>query len=130
MPRATNAVASRKRRKKMIDQAKGFRGNRSKLFRYAKDALMKAKTWAYRDRKDRKHDFRSLWILRINAASRALGLPYGKFMEGLKAAGITLDRKVLADMAVRDADGFRGVFQQVKAALEAKPNALPVRAAA
>src|SRR5258708_2878585 len=100
MPRATNAPASRERRKRMLDKAKGFRGRRSKLFRYAKNAVMKAEYWSYRDRKTRKRNFRYLWISRINAAARANGLTYSRFAEGLKAAGIELDRKILADMAV------------------------------
>src|ERR671917_1670199 len=102
MPRATNAPASRERRKRVLDRAKGFRGRRSKLFRYAKDATMKAKYWAYRDRKTRKRTFRYLWIQRLNAAARAHGLTYSRFIEGLNAAGITLDRKVLSDLAITD----------------------------
>src|SRR6478735_12604007 len=120
MPRATNAPASRKRRKKMLEKAKGFRGRRSKLFRYAKNAVMKAQVWAYRDRKTRKRNFRMLWQQRINAAARAHGLTYSRFMEGVKAAGIGLDRKVLADLAVTDAAAFKAIFDKVKAALEAK----------
>ena len=100
MPRATNSPASRARRKRVIKASKGYRGRRSKLFRYAKDAQMKAKYWAYRDRKTRKRNFRSLWITRLNAAVRAEGITYSRFVEGLKAAGIALDRKVLADLAV------------------------------
>src|SRR6478736_3297973 len=120
MPRATNAPASRERRKKMLEKAKGFRGRRSKLFRYAKNAVMKAQYWAYRDRKNRKRNFRMLWQQRINAASRAHGLTYSRFIEGLKAAGIALDRKILADLAVNDAPGFKAIFDQVKAALDQK----------
>jgi large subunit ribosomal protein L20 len=120
MPRATNAPASRRRRKKIIKEAKGFRGRRSKLFRYAKNAVMKARVYAYRDRKNRKRNFRMLWQLRINAAARALGLTYSRFMEGLKAAGIDLDRKILADLAVKDEAAFKAIFDKAKAALEAK----------
>ena len=120
MPRATNAPASRKRRKKMLAKAKGFRGRRSKLFRYAKNAVMKAQYWAYRDRKTRKRNFRVLWQQRINAAARAHGLTYSRFMEGIKAAGIELDRKILADLAVTDEAAFKTIFDQAKAALEAK----------
>lgn len=120
MPRATNSPASRARRKKVIEKAKGFRGRRSKLFRYAKNAVMKAQYWAYRDRKTRKRNFRRLWQQRINAAARAHGLTYSRFMEGLKAAGIGLDRKILADLAVTDEAAFKAVFEQAKAALEAK----------
>ena len=100
MARATNAPASRERRKKVVDAARGFRGRRSKLFRYAKDATMKAKYWSYRDRKTRKRNFRILWQQRINAAARANGLTYSRFMEGVKAAGSQLDRKILADLAI------------------------------
>jgi large subunit ribosomal protein L20 len=97
MPRATNGPASRSRRKKTLDKAKGFRGRRSKLFRYAKNAVMKAQYWAYRDRKTRKRNFRMLWQQRINAAARVHGLTYSRFIEGIKACGIDLDRKVLSD---------------------------------
>ena len=120
MPRATNSPASRARRKKVLEKAKGFRGRRSKLFRYAKNAVMKAETWAYRDRKTRKRNFRMLWQQRINAAVRAHGLTYSRFMEGVKAAGIELDRKILADLAVTDEAAFKAIFDQAKAALEAK----------
>ena len=120
MPRSTNAPASRERRKRWLEKAKGFRGRRSKLYRYAKDALFKAQTWAYRDRKTRKRNFRYLWIQRINAAARANGLTYSRFMEGLKAAGITLDRKVLSDIAITDDAGFQAIVKTVVAALEQK----------
>ncbi len=86
----------------MVKKAKGYRGRRSKLFRYAKDAVMKAKYWSYRDRKTRKRTFRYLWIQRLNAAARANGMTYSRLAEGLKAAGIRLDRKILADLAVTD----------------------------
>jgi large subunit ribosomal protein L20 len=120
MPRATNAPASRKRRKRVLDKAKGFRGARSKLFRYAKDAVFKAQTWSYRDRKTRKRNFRNLWIQRINAAVRAEGLTYSRFVEGLAAAGITLDRKVLSDMAISAGDDFKALIAQAKEALANK----------
>ena len=120
MPRATNGPASRRRRKNLIDKAKGFRGRRSKLFRYAKNAIMKAQYWAYRDRKTKKRNFRMLWQQRINAAARAHGLTYSRFIEGLKAAGITLDRKVLADLAVTDEAAFKSIFDKAKAAYDAK----------
>jgi len=120
MPRATNSPASRARRKKVIEKASGFRGRRSKLFRYAKNAVMKAETWAYRDRKTRKRNFRMLWQQRINAAARALGLTYSRFMEGVKAAGIQVDRKILSDLAITDEAAFKAIFDQAKAALEAK----------
>lgn len=120
MPRATNSPASRARRKRVINASKGYRGRRSKLFRYAKDAQMKAKTWAYRDRKIRKRNFRSLWIQRLNAAVRAEGVTYNRFIEGLKAARIVLDRKVLSDLAVTNLFVFKQVVQKAVAALEAK----------
>jgi len=120
MPRATNSPASRKRRKRTLAKAKGFRGFRSKLFRYAKDAVRKAMSYAYRDRKVRKREFRKLWIQRINAATRAQGLSYSRFTEGMKAAGIELDRKVLSDMAIRDIAAFNALVQTAKQALEKK----------
>lgn len=120
MPRTTNAPASRARRKRVIKASKGFRGRRSKLFRYAKDAQMKAKTWAYRDRKNRKRTFRALWVTRLSAAARAEGLTYSRLIEGLKAAGILLDRKVLSDLAVTDLPTFQEVAGLVKSALEKK----------
>jgi large subunit ribosomal protein L20 len=121
MPRATNGPASRERRKKLLEKAKGFRGRRSKLFRYAKNAVMKAKYWAFRDRKTRKRNFRMLWQQRINAAARANGLTYSRFMEGLKASGIDLDRKVLADIAVKDESAFKTLIAKAKSALASKP---------
>ncbi len=123
MPRATNAPASRERRKRVVDSAKGYRGRRSKLFRYAKDATMKAKYWAYRDRKTRKRTFRYLWIQRLNAAVRAQGLTYSRFAEGLKAANIGLDRKVLSELAITVATAFTAIVAKVKSALEDKANA-------
>jgi large subunit ribosomal protein L20 len=123
MPRATNAPASRERRKRVLDRAKGFRGRRSKLFRYAKDATMKAKYWAYRDRKTRKRTFRYLWIQRLNAAVRAQGLTYSRFAEGLKAANIGLDRKILSDLAITDEVAFTAIVEQVKTALDEKKKA-------
>jgi large subunit ribosomal protein L20 len=122
MPRATNAPASRARRKRVIAAAKGYRGRRSKLFRYAKDATMKGKYWAYRDRKTRKRNFRMLWVQRLNAAVRAQGLTYSRFAEGLKAANIGLDRKILSDLAITDEAAFKGIVEQVKSALEEKQN--------
>jgi large subunit ribosomal protein L20 len=120
MPRATNSPASRERRKRVLDKAKGFRGRRSKLFRYAKNAIMKAEYWSYRDRKTRKRNFRHLWVQRINAAARAHGLTYSRFIEGLNALHIGLDRKVLADMAVTDEAAFKAIVDQVVKALADK----------
>lgn len=120
MPRATNAPASRKRRKRMLKKAKGYRGARSKLYRYAKDAVYKSQTWAYRDRKKRKGNFRRLWIQRISAAARNNGITYSRFMEGLKASGIELDRKVLSDIAINDETAFTALAEKAKAALDDK----------
>ena len=120
MPRATNAPASRARRKRVLKKAKGYRGRRTKLFRYAKDAIMKGQYWAYRDRKTRKRTFRYLWIQRLNAAARANGMTYSRFAEGLKAAGIGLDRKILAELAVADEAAFKSIVDQAKSALEKK----------
>jgi len=120
MPRATNNPASRKRRKRILLRAKGFRGFRSKLFRYAKDAVYKARQYEYRDRKKRKGQFRRLWIQRISAGVRAQGLTYSRFIEGLKAAEIDLDRKILADLAVNDIAAFNDIVAQAKGALEKK----------
>ncbi|HRQ87463.1 MAG TPA: 50S ribosomal protein L20 [Bacteroidia bacterium] len=123
MPRATNSAASRKRRKRILSKAKGFRGGRSKLIRTAKDAVTKAQQWAYRDRKVRKRTFRGLWIQRINAAAKQNGLTYSRFMEGLKAAGIELDRKVLSDLAIKDEAAFAALAGKATAALEDKAKA-------
>jgi len=120
MPRATNSPASRARRKRVIKDAKGYRGRRSKLFRYAKDARMKAKYWAYRDRKTRKRNIRALWITRLNAAVRAEGITYSRFIEGLKAAGILLDRRQLSEIAIADAVAFKALVAKAQDALKAK----------
>src|SRR5207302_3095892 len=120
MPRATNAPASRERRRRVLRKAKGYRGRRSKLFRYAKDATMKGQYWAYRDRKTRKRNFRMLWVQRLNAAVRAQGLTYSRFAEGLKAAAIGLDRKILSELAISDQATFKGIVEQVKSALDEK----------
>jgi large subunit ribosomal protein L20 len=120
MPRATNAPASRERRKRVLDKAKGYRGRRSKLFRYAKDATMKAKYWAYRDRKTRKRNFRNLWIQRINAACRQFGTTYSRFVEGLVAAKIEIDRKALADLVVTDEATFKAILDKAVSALDQK----------
>lgn len=122
MPRATNAPASRARRKRVLEKAKGYRGRRSKLFRYAKDATMKGQYWAYRDRKTRKRNFRMLWVQRLNAAVRAQGLTYSRFAEGLKAASIGLDRKVLSEIAISDEAAFGKIVERVKSALDEKKN--------
>jgi large subunit ribosomal protein L20 len=123
MARATNYPASRKRRKKVLKYAKGYFGSKSKLFRYAKEAVQHAWQYAYRDRKKKKGEWRSLWIIRLNAACRSADISYSRFVEGLKASGIGLDRKVLADIAVRDEVAFRALVQQAREALKAKASA-------
>jgi large subunit ribosomal protein L20 len=127
--RVTNAAASRKRRTRMIRAAKGFRLRRSKLYRYASDALDHGRQYAYRDRKTRKRTFRYLWQIRINAAVREAGLTYSRFMEGLKAAKCSLDRKVLADIAAQDAAAFTAIVEVAKGALKNKPAATLAKAA-
>ena len=117
MPRVKRGVSARARHKKVLSMTKGQRGTRSKLFRRANEAMLKSLWYATRDRRDRKRDFRRLWITRINAAARLNGLPYNKFMQGLQQAGVQLDRKVLADMAVRDAAAFARLAEVAKAAL-------------
>lgn len=116
MPRATNAAASRQRRKRIVDAAKGYRGNRSKLFRYAKDATTKAKVWNYRDRKTKKRNFRALWTQRINAAVRAENSTYSKFIAKLDKAKIELDRKILADLAATEPVVFKEILKTAQAA--------------
>jgi large subunit ribosomal protein L20 len=114
MPRATNAAASRERRKRTLDKAKGYRGRRSKLFRYAKDATMKGQYWSYRDRKVRKRTFRVLWITRINAACRAQGITYSRFKEALEKAKIEIDRKLLSELCINDAAIFSAILKEAK----------------
>ena len=118
--RVTNAPASRKRRIRTIKAAKGFRMRRSKLYRYAADALDHGRQYAFRDRKTKKRNFRMLWQVRINAAARTAGLTYSRFMEGLKAAKVALDRKVLADIAAQDAAAFNELVKVAQDALKAK----------
>ncbi|TJZ75625.1 50S ribosomal protein L20 [Chitiniphilus eburneus] len=119
MPRVKRGVTARARHKKILDLAKGYRGRRKNVYRIAKQAVMKAGQYAYRDRRQRKRQFRQLWITRINAASRELGLAYSRFMNGLKKAGIEVDRKVLADLAVFDKPAFAKFVEQAKASLAA-----------
>ena len=119
MPRVKHGVTARARHKKVLALAKAFRGRRGNVFRIAKEAVMKAGQYAYRDRRTRKRVFRQLWIARINAASRELGLTYSQFTNGLKKASIEIDRKMLADIAVHDKAAFAGIVEQVKAKLAA-----------
>ena len=126
--RVTNSPASRKRRNRMLQAAKGFRLKRSKLYRYASDAVDHGRQYAYRDRRVKKRTFRYLWQIRINAAVREAGLTYSRFMEGLKAANVGLDRKVLADIAATDAAAFASIVDTAKAALKNKPAATLAKA--
>ena len=116
--RVTNSPASRKRRNRMLQAAKGFRLKRSKLYRYASDAVDHGRQYAYRDRRVKKRTFRYLWQARINAAVRDLGLTYSRFIEGLKAAKCELDRKVMADIAMNEPAAFKGLIAQAQAALK------------
>jgi large subunit ribosomal protein L20 len=117
MPRVKTSVASKKRKKKVLKQTKGYWGARSRLFRTAQEALNRAQVYAYRDRRNRKRDFRRLWIARINAAARLNGLSYSQLIHGLNQAGIEMNRKILADLAVRDPQVFAAVAEQAKAHL-------------
>ncbi len=117
MPRVKRGVTARARHKKVLALAKGYRGRRKNVFRVAKQAVMKAGQYAYRDRRNKKRVFRRLWIVRINAAARECGLTYSQFINGMNKAGITLDRKVLADIAVHDKAAFAGIVEQAKAKL-------------
>ena len=128
--RVTNAPASWKRRKRMIRAAKGYRGRRSKLYRYASDAVDHGRVYAYRDRRRKKREFRYLWQIRINAASRAAGMTYSRFIEGLKAANCQLDRKVLADLAATDIAAFASIITLSQNALKTKAAAPKVAKAA
>ena len=119
MPRVKRGVTARARHKKVLDAAKGYRGRRSRVYRVAKQAVMRAGQYAYRDRRNKKRVFRALWITRINAATREHGLTYSKFINGLKKAEIALDRKVLADMAVTDKPAFAAIVNQVNATIAA-----------
>lgn len=118
--RVTNAVASRKRRKRMLELAKGYRLKRSKLYRYASDAVDHGLQYAYRDRRRKKREYRYLWQIRINAAARAAGITYSRLIEGLKAAQCTIDRKVLADLAATDTAAFGKLVELAQGGLKAK----------
>ena len=117
MPRVKRGVTARARHKKVIEQAKGYRGRRNNVYRIAKEAVMKAGQYAYRDRRAKKREFRALWIARINAAVRELGMTYSVFIAGLNKAEIDIDRKVLADLAVLDKPAFAKIAGQIKASL-------------
>ncbi|MDX1754660.1 MAG: 50S ribosomal protein L20 [Marinobacter sp.] len=117
MPRVKRGVVARRRHKKIMDQAKGYYGARSRVFRVAKQAVIKAGQYAYRDRRNRKRQFRALWIARINAGARANGLSYSRLIAGLKKANVEIDRKVLADLAMNEQQAFAAVVEKAKAAL-------------
>ena len=117
MPRVKRGVTARARHKKILDLAKGYRGRRGNVYRIAKEAVMKAGQYQYRDRRQKKREFRSLWITRINAAVRELGMSYSVFINGLSKASIDIDRKVLADLAVHDRAAFNKIAEQAKASL-------------
>lgn len=119
MPRVKRGVTAKARHKKIMKQARGYYGARSRTYRVAKQAVIKAGQYAYRDRRQKKRQFRALWVTRINAQARECGLSYSRFIDGLKKAGIELDRKVLADMAVHDKVAFAAVAEQAKQALAA-----------
>ncbi len=114
MPRVTNRVASRRRRKKVLKAARGYWGGRSKLYRTADDSVNRGLAYAYRDRRQKKRTFRALWIVRINAAARLNGLSYSRLMNGLKKAGVDVNRKVLADLAMTDAEAFAALSEQAR----------------
>ncbi len=124
MTRVKRGVTGHARHRRVLKQAKGFRGTRHRLFRRANEGVMKALVYSYRDRRARKRDFRRLWITRINAAARINGLPYGRFIQGLKLAGVEVDRKILADLAVYDGAAFSQFVEVSRAALPAETAAL------
>ena len=132
--RVTSAVPRNKRKKRLFQKVKGFRGGRRKLLRTAKESLVRAGVYAFRDRRRRKRDFRRLWIIRLSAAAQMHGLRYSQFIYGLKAAQIELDRKILSEMAISDAPAFSALVEIVKAAMPkegqplAKPEAVPAKA--
>ncbi|WOO42078.1 50S ribosomal protein L20 [Rubellicoccus peritrichatus] len=119
MPRATNGPATKARRKRVLKKTKGYFGNKSRLYRYANDALKRSERFAFRDRRKKKSEFRQLWIVRVNAACRANGMAYSRFMNGLKKAGIELDRKSLSEIAIHDEAAFTALVGKARAALEA-----------
>ena len=121
MARVKRAVNAHKKRRVTLERASGYRGQRSRLYRKAKEQMLHSLNYAYRDRRARKGDFRQLWITRINAAARANGMTYNRFVQGLKAAGVEVDRKVLADIAVTDAAAFTALVEVAKANLPAQP---------
>ncbi|GAA2526866.1 50S ribosomal protein L20 [Pilimelia columellifera] len=120
MARVKRAVNAHKKRREILESAKGYRGQRSRLYRKAKEQMLHSMQYAYRDRKDRKGDFRQLWITRINAAVRANGMTYNRFIQGLRLAGVEVDRKILADLAVHDANAITALVEIARTAVEAE----------
>ena len=129
MARVKRAVNAQKKRRSVLEQASGYRGQRSRLYRKAKEQILHSATYNYRDRKARKGDFRKLWITRINAAARQNDMTYNRFMQGLKLAGIELDRRVLAELAVNEPAAFATLVESARAALAANPQATGAQAA-
>jgi large subunit ribosomal protein L20 len=129
MARVKRAVNAQKKRRVVLEQASGYRGQRSRLYRKAKEQVTHSLVYAYRDRKDRKGDFRRLWIQRINAAARAEGMTYNRFIQGLHLANVEVDRKMLAELAVNDLDAFRALVEVAKKALPSDVNAPKTTAA-
>jgi large subunit ribosomal protein L20 len=123
MARVKRAINAKKKRRVVLERASGYRGQRSRLYRKAKEQMLHSMTYAYRDRKDRKGNFRRLWIQRINAAARQNGITYNRFIQGLKAAGVEVDRKILADLAVNDAATFATLVEAARKALPSDVNA-------
>ena len=123
MARVKNAINSKKKRRTTLDRAKGYRGQRSRLYRKAKEQVTHSMVYAYNDRRKRKNEFRKLWITRINAAARALGLTYNRFMQGLKLAGVEADRRMLAELAVNDPEVFAALVDKAREALPEDVNA-------
>jgi large subunit ribosomal protein L20 len=123
MARVKRATNAHKKRKTVLERASGYRGQRSRLYRKAKEQMLHSMTYAYRDRKDRKGNFRRLWIQRINAAARANGMTYNRFIQGLHLGGVEVDRKILAELAVNDAEAFRALVEVAKKALPSDVNA-------
>ncbi|MCL2103350.1 MAG: 50S ribosomal protein L20 [Syntrophorhabdaceae bacterium] len=119
MPRVKRSVHSQKKRRKVFKAVKGFRGGPGNLLRSAKEAIARALRYAYRDRRNKKREFRSLWVIRVNAAARENGISYSQLIFGLKKAGVEIDRKILADIAINDASGFRDLVEKAKTALAA-----------
>lgn len=119
MPRTTNAAYTKARRKRTLQRAKGYFGNKSRLYRYAKDAVQRADQFSYRDRRKKKSEYRSLWIIRINAACRNNGMAYSRFMAGLKSAGIEMDRKALSELAIHDEAAFTALVEKARSCLQA-----------